>query len=172
MCGTRWPSLASLGARSDGDASASIRLAVRYPGLNADIAEPPNLLKRWWGKGGGEKWWARRGSNPRPLPCQGSALPLSYAPGAVLRSAVPRQTPGPAQPPRISPAAQPARRRRNPYGIFTAGWAKRSFTEVDRLLPIYHRKIARLAQCVQNAALQPLATVSGTAAMLSRQGKI
>ena len=25
-------------------------------------------------------WWARLGSNRRPLPCEGSALPLSYAP--------------------------------------------------------------------------------------------
>jgi hypothetical protein len=25
-------------------------------------------------------WWARLGSNQRPLPCEGSALPLSYAP--------------------------------------------------------------------------------------------
>src|SRR5919112_2728969 len=28
-----------------------------------------------------EKWWARLGSNQRPLRCQRSALPLSYAPG-------------------------------------------------------------------------------------------
>ena len=27
--------------------------------------------------------WARLGSNQRPLPCEGSALPLSYAPGAA-----------------------------------------------------------------------------------------
>ena len=26
------------------------------------------------------KWWARLGLNQRPLPCEGSALPLSYAP--------------------------------------------------------------------------------------------
>ena len=25
-------------------------------------------------------WWAQVGSNHRPLPCEGSALPLSYAP--------------------------------------------------------------------------------------------
>ena len=25
-------------------------------------------------------WWAQQGSNLRPLPCEGNALPLSYAP--------------------------------------------------------------------------------------------
>ena len=30
----------------------------------------------------GEEWWARQGLNLRPLPCEGSALPLSYAPAA------------------------------------------------------------------------------------------
>ncbi len=27
--------------------------------------------------------WARQGLNLRPLPCEGSALPLSYAPGTA-----------------------------------------------------------------------------------------
>jgi hypothetical protein len=27
-------------------------------------------------------WWARQGSNLRPLGCKPSALPLSYAPGS------------------------------------------------------------------------------------------
>ena len=27
------------------------------------------------------KWWAHKGSNLGPLPCEGNALPLSYAPG-------------------------------------------------------------------------------------------
>ena len=26
-------------------------------------------------------WWAHKGSNLGPLPCEGNALPLSYAPG-------------------------------------------------------------------------------------------
>ena len=34
---------------------------------------PPGFLRR-------KKWWARLGLNQRPLPCEGSALPLSYAP--------------------------------------------------------------------------------------------
>jgi hypothetical protein len=25
-------------------------------------------------------WWARRDSNPQPLPCKGSRLPLTYVP--------------------------------------------------------------------------------------------
>jgi hypothetical protein len=29
----------------------------------------------------GEAWWAHKGSNLGPLPCEGNALPLSYAPG-------------------------------------------------------------------------------------------
>ena len=28
-------------------------------------------------------WWAQLGSNQRPLACKASALPLSYAPGAI-----------------------------------------------------------------------------------------
>src|ERR1700755_1398594 len=28
----------------------------------------------------GEAWWAHKGSNLGPLPCEGNALPLSYAP--------------------------------------------------------------------------------------------
>jgi hypothetical protein len=34
-----------------------------------------------------EGWWAHKGSNLGPLPCEGNALPLSYAPG--------RSKPGP-----------------------------------------------------------------------------
>jgi hypothetical protein len=29
-------------------------------------------------------WWAHKGSNLGPLPCEGNALPLSYAPGSRL----------------------------------------------------------------------------------------
>src|SRR5580692_3309614 len=29
-------------------------------------------------------WWAHKGSNLGPLPCEGNALPLSYAPGIVV----------------------------------------------------------------------------------------
>src|ERR1700758_5888512 len=29
----------------------------------------------------GKAWWAHKGSNLGPLPCEGNALPLSYAPG-------------------------------------------------------------------------------------------
>ncbi len=36
--------------------------------------DPHNTLKTM------EKWWARLGLNQRPLPCEDSALPLSYAP--------------------------------------------------------------------------------------------
>jgi len=33
-------------------------------------------------------WWARQGLNLRPHPCEGCALPLSYAPAAPELSAV------------------------------------------------------------------------------------
>ena len=36
------------------------------------LADPPDQL-RW-------AWWARQGLNLRPHPCEGCALPLSYAP--------------------------------------------------------------------------------------------
>jgi hypothetical protein len=29
-------------------------------------------------------WWAHKGSNLGPLPCEGNALPLSYAPGILV----------------------------------------------------------------------------------------
>ena len=32
-----------------------------------------------------EGWWAHKGSNLGPLPCEGNALPLSYAPGRLMR---------------------------------------------------------------------------------------
>src|ERR1700722_11290655 len=32
------------------------------------------------------RWWAHKGSNLGPLPCEGNALPLSYAPGIVLQN--------------------------------------------------------------------------------------
>lgn len=34
----------------------------------------------------GSSWWAQQGSNLRPLPCEGNALPLSYAPDKGLFS--------------------------------------------------------------------------------------
>jgi hypothetical protein len=39
------------------------------------------------------RWWARRVLNPRPPPCQGGALPLSYAPGSILGIAQERRCP-------------------------------------------------------------------------------
>src|SRR6202049_3368417 len=30
-------------------------------------------------------WWAHKGSNLGPLPCEGNALPLSYAPGIFVK---------------------------------------------------------------------------------------
>lgn len=33
------------------------------------------------------EWWAHKGSNLGPLPCEGNALPLSYAPGMVAGGA-------------------------------------------------------------------------------------
>jgi hypothetical protein len=32
----------------------------------------------------GFEWWAHKGSNLGPLPCEGNALPLSYAPGILV----------------------------------------------------------------------------------------
>src|SRR6201996_6628691 len=46
-------------------------------GLSVKNAEKP--IKRW------VKWWAHKGSNLGPLPCEGNALPLSYAPGKLIR---------------------------------------------------------------------------------------
>src|SRR5215510_8738928 len=39
----------------------------------------PGQARSWWWALFG-RWWARLGSNQRPLRCQRSALPLSYAP--------------------------------------------------------------------------------------------
>ena len=50
--------------------------------------------------------WARLVSNQRPLACEASALPLSYAPGALMigrgrRGARPRATSGTVAPPAL-----------------------------------------------------------------------
>src|SRR5690349_2259440 len=34
----------------------------------------------------GNVWWARRDSNPQPLPCKGSRLPLTYVPFSKINS--------------------------------------------------------------------------------------
>ena len=34
-----------------------------------------------------DEWWAHKGSNLGPLPCEGNALPLSYAPGTIMQTA-------------------------------------------------------------------------------------
>ena len=34
-------------------------------------------------------WWAHKGSNLGPLPCEGNALPLSYAPGIFVHDQKP-----------------------------------------------------------------------------------
>ena len=34
----------------------------------------------------GHLWWARQGLNLRPHPCEGCALPLSYAPTSVAEA--------------------------------------------------------------------------------------
>jgi hypothetical protein len=49
-----------------------IRVTKRVMGRQRQEAYGEN---RWSG------WWARQGSNLRPLGCKPSALPLSYAPG-------------------------------------------------------------------------------------------
>lgn len=36
-----------------------------------------------------QNWWARVGLNHRPLPCQDSALPLSYAPLIIMVATLP-----------------------------------------------------------------------------------
>jgi hypothetical protein len=36
-------------------------------------------------------WWAHKGSNLGPLPCEGNALPLSYAPGIFARDQKPKR---------------------------------------------------------------------------------
>ena len=58
----------------------SASAAPDLPGLGRPVAWLlPQTLGRAvdFSEGG---WWARQGSNLWPLPCQGSALPLSYAP--------------------------------------------------------------------------------------------
>src|SRR5258706_2464396 len=57
-------------------------------------------------------WWAHKGSNLGPLPCEGNALPLSYAPGnfrarsKALKSASDRDEP-PCQSPRFTKCRLP-----------------------------------------------------------------
>ena len=46
----------------------------------------------------GEWWWAHKGSNLGPLPCEGNALPLSYAPGTIMQTAGPSRPAGASEP--------------------------------------------------------------------------
>lgn len=52
----------------------------------------PDTFRHHWAwlrhaKPFGEAWWAHKGSNLGPLPCEGNALPLSYAPGTIMQAA-------------------------------------------------------------------------------------
>ena len=52
----------------------------------------------------GLSWWAHKGSNLGPLPCEGNALPLSYAPGIIVHGRC-----KPDQPrDRVRPSSEPA----------------------------------------------------------------
>ena len=59
-CAVRVPSDCAVSA------AASVCASSRVPALQCD------------------RWWARLGLNQRPLPCEDSALPLSYAPGGRI----------------------------------------------------------------------------------------
>ena len=68
-------------------------------------------------------WWARRGSNPRPLVCKTRALPLSYTPvpGQATRRRRAKRNP-------LSPAAAPPapRSRRLDRGVHLAPSSRRT----------------------------------------------
>ena len=65
------------------------RAEARPQSVYALRASPDTLRYCWaWlghAKPFGEAWWAHKGSNLGPLPCEGNALPLSYAPGTTCR---------------------------------------------------------------------------------------
>ncbi len=87
------------------------------------------------GRQGRSIWWARQGSNLRPLGCKPSALPLSYAPGTGPGPGVSRWT-GQAR-------ASAATARRHPF------WSRASptaFTSANRTMPsLSTRKVPRWA---------------------------
>jgi hypothetical protein len=56
--------------------------------LNYDSAKETLCVKTWW---------ARRDSNPQPLPCKGSRLPLTYVPISICRFARLRSRKGSSQ---------------------------------------------------------------------------
>ena len=75
-------------------------------------ANHPGLPRgsRLWAEGPRRRlttWWARLGLNQRPLPCEDSALPLSYAPVPPRGVAMPRGLV------KKTPAPVPARALRN-----------------------------------------------------------
>src|SRR5260370_32992357 len=49
-----------------------------------------------------EEWWTHKGSNLGPLPCEGNALPLSYASGILRPKPVNWRRIGPRQSPRFT----------------------------------------------------------------------
>lgn len=57
----------------DGTGTPSFPKHPRLLPVPSRAGLPTFVQVRWW-------WWARQGSNLRPLACKASALPLSYAP--------------------------------------------------------------------------------------------
>ena len=59
----------------------------RLASFQVDTSDPTTCHQRPRRRNHGDRmkeWWARQGSNLRPCPCKGLALPLSYAPGWSL----------------------------------------------------------------------------------------
>jgi hypothetical protein len=105
-------------------------------------------------RGKGLIWWAHKGSNLGPLPCEGNALPLSYAPGILVHDQRPKAAPDRAmdsarardlrsagyrcQAVNASKQVQMASRAVNPSGFHPetsyrpAIYAKRCFVEADQ----------------------------------------
>ena len=109
-------------------AKAALKGAPMASGRPASVPLGPEARHRG-------NWCCRRDSNSRPLPYQGSALPLSYG-SADPRNPYPRPSPGSRQLPRCPRAAQPrpagGRRRRGGAPGRQGGSPARSLIQVRR----------------------------------------
>ncbi len=88
------------------DKAAELTVMHRFD-LLANGPHPPEDPTNW-ATMRGRHWWARTGSNRRPLVCKTRALPLSYAPVPAAGYTPRRPTPKTSRP--LKPPTPPGRR--------------------------------------------------------------
>jgi hypothetical protein len=117
---------------------------IRHPGICA-----PAVPRVFRGTEGGRPpnkllillcfWWAHKGSNLGPLPCEGNALPLSYAPGILVHD----QKPLKSASDRAKTVPEPAIYEVRAYGVKLSARRNRRRWGPGRVTPSPDRGFAR-----------------------------